>query len=145
MKFRLVTQFSDQRFQRRRDFPGDVNQCGDQRCHRIALRNHHSHAVGDDRIDDRNGSDCVRQTKRLRELGRHHAGPASGFDVGVKHDDRIGCQRRGGLGTDGAERAIDDAAVLHVRRQRQSGTCPTSFQVTSSRSPNIPSGDVSNR
>ena len=104
--------------QRRRHFAGDLHQGRDQRRHRIALRDHHADAVIDDGIDDRNAADGVRQPQRLRQLRRHHAGPAPGLDVGIEHQQRVRRQRRHRLGADRRQRAVDDAAVLHVRRQQ---------------------------
>ena len=56
--------------------------------------------------------------ERLRELRRHHAGPAPGLDVGVEHQQRVRRQRRHRLRAHRLQRAVDDAAVLHVRRQQ---------------------------
>ena len=56
--------------------------------------------------------------ERLRELGRHHAGPAPGLHMGIEHQQRVRRQRRRRLGADRAQRAVDDAPVLHVRRQQ---------------------------
>ena len=105
-------------FQRRRDLARDLNKGCDQRRHRIALRNHHPDTVVDDGIDDRNAAHGIRQAQRLRELGRHHAGPAPGLHMGVENEQRVRGQRRRRFGADRAERAIDDAPVLHVRRQQ---------------------------
>jgi two-component system, cell cycle sensor histidine kinase PleC len=46
-------------FQRRRNFARGVDQRGDQRRHRIALRNDESHAVVDQGLDDRNAPNLV--------------------------------------------------------------------------------------
>ena len=56
--------------------------------------------------------------ERLREFRRHHAGPAPGLDMRIEHHERVRGQRRRGLGADRRQRAIDDAAVLHVGRQQ---------------------------
>ena len=84
--------------------------------------------------------------QRLRKFCRHHARPAPGLHMGIEDQKRVRRQRRRGLGADRRQRAVDDAAVLHVRASsRHSGTWPTSFQVTCLRSPNMASGDVSRR
>src|ERR1700693_957768 len=69
------------RLQRRGHLARDLNQRGNQRRHRIALRNTHPNAVVYDGIDNRNAADGIGKPERLRELCRHHARPAAGPDV----------------------------------------------------------------
>ena len=104
--------------QRRRDLARHLHQGRNQRRHRIAMRNHQPDAVFDERVDDRNAAHGIGKAQRLRKLRRHHAGPASGLHVGIENEQRVRGQRRRGFGADRKQRLVDDAAVLHVRRQQ---------------------------
>src|ERR1700736_6711265 len=104
--------------QRRGHLARDLNQRGNQRRHRIALRNNHPNTVVYDGIDNRNAADGISKPERLRELCRHHARPAAGPDVGIENQQRVRGQRRCRLCSYRTEGAIDDAPALDVRRQQ---------------------------
>ena len=75
-------------------------------------------ACGGGRLDDRDRPHVIGQAERFGELCRHDARPLAGAHMGKQHDHRIRFKRRRRLGAGGAQQAVEDAAVLHVRREQ---------------------------
>src|SRR5437588_196478 len=72
----------------------------------------------------RDGAQPLGQPQGVGQLFRHYAGPAAGTHVREQHDHGVGFERRLGVPTGGVQQAVDDAPVLHIRRQQAERDAP---------------------